>query len=373
VSPGAVPVSRSPDRWVFIGSYAEAHGDGIHIGVLAESRRELRIVASQAGVANPSFLRIAPRVGCLYAVSETRAESDGIAGHVHAFRLVDDGSAPRLVTINRRASGGDLPCHLAIDTAERWLAVSNYGTGSVAILPIGTDGGLGEITDLVQHEGSGPNPERQLGPHAHSSVFMPGGRFLAAADLGTDSIVVHAFDDRTGSLRPHRVVRSPAGAGPRHLALHPRGTHLFVVEELGNRVVAYRWDADSGDLLPSGSASCLPSDAASNIAADLHASPDGRHVYASNRGHDSVAVIGFDDIDGLQQLAVRPTTGSWPRGFTITPDGSHLLVANQLSDEVVLLPVTDSGSGIDRPAARVGVRQPTSVSFWAGRTRPSSP
>jgi 6-phosphogluconolactonase len=366
-------VSLSPDQWAFIGSYGRAEQGGIHIGVVAESGRDLRIVGSQAGVVNPSFLCIAPRIGCLYAVSETAGDSDGTAGHVHAFRLVDGGSAPQLTAINRRASGGDLPCHLAIDPAERWLAVSNYGTGSVAILPIGTDGELGDISDLVQHEGSGPNPERQLGPHAHCSVFLPGGEFLAAADLGTDSIVIYAFDDRTGSLRPHRVVRSPAGAGPRHLALHPHGTHLFVVEELGNRVVAHRWDADSGDLLPSGAASCLPQDAGHSIAADLHVSPQGRYVYASNRGHDSVAVIGFDDTAGLEQLAVFSTTGSWPRGFALSPDGSHLLVANQLGDEVVLLPVTGGGSGIDPPVVRARVHQPSCVSFWTGRTGGSSP
>lgn len=357
--------ASSPLR-VCIGSYAPADQEGVHVGVLAGPGRPLRITGSQSGVANPSFLRVAPQHRCLYAVSETAVGTDGTAGHVHAFRLLDDGDAPRLAAINRQPSAGDAPCHLAVDPSGNWLAVSNYGSGSVAVLPIGRKGELGEPADVAQHEGAGPNPDRQRGPHAHCSVFMPGGQYLVAADLGADGMFVHAFDGRTGSLRLHRVVPSSAGAGPRHLAVDPQGTHLFVVEELANRVVAYRWEGETGDLSPVSSVPSVPPDADDNIAADLHVSADGRHLYVSNRGHDSVAVIGFDATDGLTQIAVRSTAGAWPRGFAITPDGSHLLVANQHSDEVVLLPITDGGSGLDRPVARARVRRPTCVGVWAG-------
>jgi 6-phosphogluconolactonase len=230
------------------------------------------------------------------------------------------------------------------------------------VLPIRPDGGLGEIASVVQHEGHGPHPGRQEGPHAHATIFTPDGRFLIAADLGADLLVVSAFDDRTGELARHAHVATRPGAGPRHLAFHPDGIHLFVVNELDNTLTLYRWDPLAGALHQRSTSPTLPADAPLSIAADVRVPADGRRVYVSNRGHDSVAVFAFDG-DRVAPGAVRTCAGAWPRGLGLAPGGRHLLVANEHSDEVVVLPLTVDGSDLGAPVATARVPRPTCVAF----------
>ena len=351
---------------MFVGSYGPSDHATIHICSLNETSGEVRVEGSASGITNPSFLAVSPGGGHLYAVGETGLAGDGTPGSVHAFRIVNRPDALELVAVNRKPSGGDLPCHLCIDAAGHWSAVSNYGTGTVATLPIGPDGGLGDIASIVQHQGSGPHPDRQGGPHAHATTFTPDGRFLIAADLGADRLFISAFDPRTGSLRLHREVEAHAGAGVRHLAFHPDGAHLFVVNELENSVTLYEWDAGEGMLRDLSTLPTLPPAAPESIAADIRIAVDGHHVYVSNRGHDSVAVFAFDR-HRLTRTAIRPCGGAWPRGLGLVPSGDHLLVANQHSDEVVVLPVLAGGSDIGAPVARVRIPRPTCVAFGAAR------
>jgi 6-phosphogluconolactonase len=348
---------------VLIGSYGDVDEDTIHVAEFDSST--LRLVGSVAGIVNPSFLVTAPGRGSVYSVSETAVDQDGIGGHVHQLRMQTVGGRTNLAVGTHQSSGGDLPCHLAVDRTERWLAVSNYGSGSVAVLPIGHDGALGEIAALAQHSGNGPVVDRQRGPHAHSTVFTPDGGFLLAADLGADAIVVYEFDVATGSIHERRVVSSRPGSGPRHLAFDPSGTHLFVVEELANRVTVYRWDGDAVDLQHLDAVSSRAAPAGDNLAADLKILLSGGHAYVSNRGDDSVSVIGFDGIGRLDRVSTHSSGGSWPRGLALTPDGTHLLVANQMSDDVVLLPLTESGSSVGDPVCRVSLRRPSCVAFWS--------
>ena len=359
-----------PDRWSFVGSYGHSDHATVHICSMDETSGDLRVVGTASGISNPSFLAVSPGGGHLYAVGETGLAGDGTPGSVHAFRIVTRPDALELVAMNHQPSGGDHPCHLCIDADGRWVVVSNYGTGTVAVLPIKPDGGLGEIASIVQHTGSGPNPDRQGGPHAHAAIFTPGGRFLIAADLGADRLFISAFDPYTGSLRPHGEVETNVGAGPRHLAFHPDGAHLFVVNELENSLTLYRWDADAGMLRERSTLPTLPPDAPESIAADIRIAADGRHIYVSNRGHDSVAVFVFDQ-HRLVRVAVRPCAGAWPRGLGLGPGGNHLVVANQHSDEVVVLPVSADGSDIGAPVARVRIPRPTCVAF-VGAPEPDS-
>jgi 6-phosphogluconolactonase len=360
-------VSVGSDRWLFIGSYGPADHATIHTCTLDEDDGEIRVMGSASGIVNPSFLTVSPGGGHLYAVSETGLVGDGSPGSVHALQIVTRPDALELVTVNHQPSGGGHPCHLCIDADGLWVAVSNYGTGSVAVLPIRPDGGLGDIASIVQHEGYGPNPDRQRGPHAHAATFTPDGRFLIAADLGADRLLISAFDRRTGSLRPHGEVETHAGAGPRHLAFHPDGAHLFVVNELENSLTLYRWDADAGTLSVLSTLPTLPPRAPESIAADIRVAADGNHIYVSNRGHDSVAVFAFDR-HRMNRVAVRSGAGAWPRGLGLAPCGNHLLVANQHSDEVVVLPVSAGGSEIGAPVARVRIPRPTCIAF-AGEPR----
>jgi 6-phosphogluconolactonase len=356
-------MSTVPETCLFVGSYGPEDRPGIYAVGLDEAATGLHLRGSFAGVRNPSFLSLHPGGDHLYAVSETGRGSDGTHGAVHAFRLERAGATVDLVALNHRSTAGDHPCHLRIDGDGRWLAVANYGTGNVAVFPLLPDGVLGEMAAFVQHAGTGPNPNRQEGPHAHATIFTPDNRFLIVADLGIDQLVVYAFDADTGSLARHRAVLVNPGAGPRHLAFHPDGMHLFVVNELTSSVTWYRYDAPAGSIRELQTRSTVPSDAPENTAADIHLSHSGRHVYVSNRGHDSVAVFAFDPALGLDRIAIRSSGGGWPRGFGLAPGGRHLVAANRHSNEIVLLPLLAGGADIGEPVARAGVTQPSCITF----------
>jgi 6-phosphogluconolactonase len=231
---------------VYIGSYAAAHEPGIYAFRFDAASGNLTADWSFAGIAGPSFLALHPNGRWLYAVSEMSQQKDGKSGEVWALRLPDGGSSPQ--PLNHQASGGDWPCHLLIDATGNWLLVSNYGSGSVGVLPIQEHGAIGPMTDLVQHHGSGPNPERQEGPHAHSTILSPDNRFAIVADLGIDQLVIYAFDAANGRLHPHGQIATRPGSGPRHMVFHPGGQSLYVAHELDNSVVVYDYRAEDAAL-----------------------------------------------------------------------------------------------------------------------------
>ena len=273
---------------LYVGSYALADQPGIHVNTFDDATGDLTVRGSFVGVANPSFLIVHPNGRWLYAVSETNQQEDGMPGAVWAFRCTSEPWS--MEPINHQVSGGDLPCHLEIDSTGRWLLVSNYGSGTVSMLPILTDGALGEMTDLIQHHGSGPHPERQEGPHAHSATFAPDQRFVIVADLGIDALVVYAFDPLAGRLRAHTQITTRPGAGPRHKVFHPSGQRLYVANELDNTMAVYDYDAANGLLRERQIIETLPPTASESTVADIHISPLGAghapaRVYVSNRGH----------------------------------------------------------------------------------------
>ena len=345
----------------FVGSYASADAPGIYSFAFAQDA-ELEPIGVHTGIQNPSFLAAHPGRSHIYAVSETGLEADGAHGAVHAFRLEWGEGSVELLELNSRSSEGDYPCHLAVDEAGNWLAVSNYGTGSVAIFPIEPEGDLGTLASFAEHRGSGPSP-RQQGPHTHSAIFTPDTRFLLVADLGIDRIITYAFDPESGSLTLRGELATRPGAGPRHLAFHPGGGHVLFVNELDNTVTLCSYDSSSGSLRELQSLPTLPHDVPDNTAADLQVSRSGTHVYVSNRGHDSVAVYTFDATGRLHLESIRPVGGRTPRSFGLAPGGRHMVVANRQTDDLVVLPLLRSGSEIGPPASRVEVPQASCVRF----------
>jgi 6-phosphogluconolactonase len=353
----------SADRRMLVGSYAPEDGPGISAFAVDDTAARLRLEKTFTGIRNPSFLAVHPAGNHLFAVSETGLSSDGAHGAVHAFRIEREQGLFDLVPLNQRSTGGDHPCHLHIDAGGHWLAVSNYGSGDVAVFPIEPDGRLGEMAASARHSGSGPRPDRQEAPHAHSAIFAADGRFLLVADLGIDQIVVYAFVAADGSLVRHGDVATSPGAGPRHMVFHPDGSHLMVVNELDSTVSLYRYDARAGSLSELQTFSTVPTDVSQNTAADIQISPLGRHIYVSNRGHNTVAVFAFDPEHGLNRTAVRSSGGEWPRGLGLAPGGRHLVAANRYSDDVVVLPLLAGGSDIGKPIARAMAAQPSCIAF----------
>jgi 6-phosphogluconolactonase len=328
---------RSGELLVYVGTYTAGKSEGIYLYRMSLASGELKRVANTRGVVNPSFLTLAPSRRYLYAVNEVDEFAGKKSGAVSSF-LVDQRTG-ELRFLNQQPSLGGAPCYVTVDATGRFVLVANYGGGNVVVFPAHGNGSLGQATDMKQDRGSSANHERQEGPHAHCIVLDPSNKFAYSCDLGTDKIMIYRFDARDGKLLPARQpwAQVKPGTGPRHLAFHDRDGLLFVLNELNSTVATFVRDPKQGSLKEVHSVSTLPADFKdTNWSADIHVSPDGRFVYCSNRGHNSIAVFAVDSRRrGLRMIGHQPTLGSWPRNFAIDPSGAFLLVANQKSDNIV--------------------------------------
>lgn len=346
---------------LFVGSYAGADEPGIHAFRFDNATGTLTGAASFGGIASPSFLVVHPNRKWLYAVSEASNAQHNGSGAVWALRF--DQSSGTIEPINQQSSGGSAPCHLAIDATGKYLIASNYTSGSVSMYRIEDDGALSAVTHFIQHQGSSVNPSRQEGPHAHSATPTPDNRFVIVADLGLDQLIVYALDTAAGTLHPHAITHTQPGAGPRHVAFHPNGQRVYVGNELGNTVNVYAYDTAQGQLSELQSLDTVPAGAPESYVADIHVSPAGDRVYVSNRGHDSIAVYAIDQDGRLTSLGMPSCGGNWPRNFAIAPGGNFLLVANQYSDNVAVLPVVIGGAELGEAIVNVNVSKPSCIQF----------
>ncbi|MFN8470964.1 MAG: lactonase family protein [Anaerolineae bacterium] len=346
---------------VFVSGYAPADKPGIQACWFDSAAGALTPDGSVTGILNPSYLAVHPNGHWLYAVSETSMAGDNRYGEVCAVRF--EREPFRAEIVNQQSTRGDHPCHLMLDTVGRWLIACNYSSGSVSVFPIGDDGALGEMTDLVQHEGSGAHPERQKGPHAHSATLSPNDRYVIVADLGTDELQVYVLDTSQGKLGSHTHIPARPGAGPRHVAFHPNGRVMYVANELDSTVSVCDFDPATGALAEQQWLSTLHEPNPGNTVADIHVSPLGDRVYVSNRGDNTIAVFAADGEGRLDRVAIASCGGNWPRCFAVAPDGDFMLVANQYSHEVVVLPLQPGGLEVGDPVARVPVAGASYVGF----------
>jgi 6-phosphogluconolactonase len=330
---GAFASAQPNSQVVYVGNYA----NGIQAFRYDSQALTLQPLGMVGEIQRPSFLTLHPDGRFLYAVSEV-GDGPGSQGYVYAFSI--DKPTGKLQFINRQQSGGGGPCHLAVNKNGKFLLVANYGTGSIADFPLKEDGSIGNLASKVQFEGSGADAKRQKSPHAHEVVLSPDDRFLFVPDLGTDQVRIFKFDPATGALTPNTPAsgRVKPGAGPRHFAIAPNGHFAYVVDEMGSSVTAFKLDPSSGALTEIEAVSTLPADNTKvNNSAEIQIDPGGNFLYASNRGHDSIAVFGIDGKSGkLNRVQIVPSGGATPRNFIIDPTGKHLLVANQDSNNIVL-------------------------------------
>jgi len=302
---------------------------------------------------NPSFLTTDRSKRYLYAVNELGEFGGKPGGSVSAFGI--DPITDALTFLNEQPSLGADPCHLTIDRKKRALLVANYTGGNVSVLPIGSDGKLGPATDLENHEGSGPK-EQQKGPHAHCIILDPSERYALAADLGIDKVMIYKFDSAKGKLEPGKQpwVQLKAGAGPRHLTMHPNGRWVYVINELDSTMTVLHYNKGKGTLTELETVSTLPADFSGvSYCADVHVSAGGRFLYGSNRGHNSIVVFEIERGTGKLKLIQHMSSGGdWPRNFAIEPYGRYLLVANQRSNAVVTFRI-NSETGELRPTGNI--------------------
>jgi len=345
----------------FAGGYSTADQPGIQALAFDSTSGAITQVGTFSGINSPSFLLVHPNGQWLYAVSETGVGSHGQQGSVWALKYQVE---PFSVTaLNHQSSGGDWPCHLQLDKTGKWLFTANYGSGNASVYPVLEDGSLGPASDFVQHTGSGPNPARQEGPHAHSVTLTPDNKFALVADLGLDQVVIYAFDSQTGKLTRAGEIQTQPGAGPRHLTFHPSGRVLYVANEVDNTVNAYTYDDTTSAFTFKQTLSTLPANAPASTVADIHLNADATRLYVSNRGYDSLAVYEVDKEGFLTRLAIPSCGGKVPRNFAIAPNGRFILVANQESDAVVVLPLLLGAEEIGPAVAKADVHKASSIQF----------
>ncbi len=319
----------------YIGTYTTGASEGIYAYRLDAASGSLEHLSTTSGVEDPSFLDIAPSGQHLYAVCADFTAAD--SGVVKAFAI--DAASGALTYLNEQPSCGNGPCHISVDATGAYALLANYGSGSVAMLPIESDGRLAPATGFIQHEGSSIHPVRQTGPHAHSIMLDAANRYAFAPDLGIDKLLIYELDLANGTLAPNHVpwVRTPVGAGPRHFDFHPNGRFAYLINELASSITVLRYVADLGILGEIETVSTLPDDFdGESTCADIHVAPSGKFVYGSNRGHDSIAMFAIDQATGrLTSLGNESTQGQTPRNFAIDPSGSWLLAANQDTNTIV--------------------------------------
>jgi len=355
---------------VYVGTYTKPEttkSKGIYGYRFDADTGQVTPLGVMAETVNPSFVAVHPNRRFFYAVNEVTDYKGRSSGAVSAFAI--DRASGKLTLLNEVPSRGADPCYVSLDKEGKHVLVANYTGGSIAVFPVLEDGRLADASAFVQHTGHGAKAERQDGPHAHSIDLSPDNRFALVDDLGLDELLVYRFDKEKGSLTPNdpKFAKLQDGAGPRHFAFHPNGKFAYVVNEMQSSVTVFSYDPARGALQSLQTISTLPKDfSGQNDDAEIQVHPSGKFLYASNRGHDSIAVFAIDGDKGtLTPVQDVPTQGKKPRNFEIDPTGTLLFAANQASNNIVIFRI-DAGSGKLTPTGQVlDVPAPVCVRFLA--------
>lgn len=364
-STGIAEESKPEKLWVYIGTYTQPEkSKGIYLLELDPATGKLTNKGLAGEVTNPSFLAIHPSRKFLYAVGEIGDFKGKKTGVVSAFAIDQD--TGKLTLLNQEDSGGSGPCHNVVDKEGKNILVANYSAGSCAALPIKADGKLGEANSVIQHKGNSVDKGRQEGPHAHSINLDPANRFAFTADLGLDKVLVYRFDSAKGTITPNDPPSASVkpGAGPRHFAFHPSGKYAYVINEMGNTVTAFDYDAENGVLKEIQSITTLPKNfKGTSHTAEVQVHPSGKFLYGSNRGHNSIAIFAIDEKTGKLTAVGHQGEGiKTPRNFGIDPTGKYMLVGSQDGDKVIQFKI-DQKTGELEPAGTLDVFMPVCIKF----------
>ena len=353
---GMAAQAQSTKEIMYVGTYSVRGSEGIYVFEFDRKAGTMQPIQATSNGKSPSFLAIHPSGNYLYAVNEGADKTGGVS----AYAI--DKATGKLTFLNGQSSLGGGPCHISIDQTGQTAFVSNYGGGSLAVLPIKADGTLGEATDSVRDAGSGPNAQRQEKPHVHSATLAPDNRFVYVADLSTDKLNIFDVDVKASKVKPAQTPFASVkpGSGPRHFTFHPNGKYAYLVEELTSTVAVFSRNAKTGALtLLTDNVKTLPDDfTGQNTSADIHVDPSGKFLYQSNRGHNSLAIFAIGNDGKLTKVGNQPTEGKTPRNFLIDPKGDYVFVAHQDSDNITIFKrdqktgeLTFTGQSVKVPAA----------------------
>lgn len=315
---------------LYTGTFSTRGSKGIYVFNFDRKSGKLTEVQTVESGTSPSFMDFSPDRKYLYSINGDRE------GLVVAYKINPENGF--LTKINEQPSKGG-PAHVSVDPKGRFVYISNYGGGTLNVFPLNKDGSLAAASEIIKYEGSGPNLQRQKAPHTHSAVPSKDGKFLYVSDLGTDKIMIYQVK-KNGKLQPANTpfFKSTSGAGPRHFAFHPSGKFAFSVNELTSTITSLLVNRSTGALTSIEEMNMFPEDfKGTTYAADVHVSPDGKFVYASNRGHDSLVIFAIDQATGKLTLVGHESTGGkYPRNFMIDSKGEFVLAANQNSDNILI-------------------------------------
>ena len=358
---------KTKELRLYVGTYTStSKSEGIYVCDFSLETGKITPLYTVTGVVDPSFLTIGRTNRYLFSVNELLEYEGKPSGSVSAF--VIDHKTGGLKFLNKQPSLGGAPCHITTSVNGKYVLVANYLGGNVSVFPVGPDGKIGPAADIVQHVGSGPNKDRQLSAHAHSITLDKRNRFAFAVDLGIDKVMIYEFDEDKGKLKPNALqpfFQTKPGAGPRHFAFHPKNKLAFVINELDSSVTSLTYDAKVGTLKEIETVSTLSPDFKGiSACADVHVSSDGRFLYCSNRGEDSIAVFKINETSGkIERIENISTGGKRPRNFAIDPTGTFLLVANQDTDNIVAFRIDKSSGKLQITGNTVNIPAPVCLKF----------
>ncbi len=335
------------DMFVYFGTHASGPGKGFSLAHFDTDTGALTKPKFLIADEMPAFFVIHPDGHHLYTCNSTNTLHG--EGWISAYAI--EPKTGQLTFLNRKSSGGSNPSYITLDKTSRFALVANYQGGNVTVTAIKPDGSLGDRTGSDQHTGHSVNPERQTQPYAHSIIVDPSNRFALSADLGVDKLYIYRFDEHDGSLMPiPPFVAVKPGSGPRHVKFHPNARWVYLINELANTVTGFNWNAAKGSLAEFQTISTLPAGfTGSNTAAELEIHPNGRFLYGSNRGHDSLVVFAIDPANGKLSLVEHVSSrGKLPRNFTFDPTGRWILCTNHGSDNAVVFRVDDATGKLAR-------------------------
>jgi len=324
---------RPETQKFYVGTFTSEGAEGIYLCDFNPATGEITLDKTFKGVDDPSFLKISPNQKYLYVVTRVNEDVEKSGGYVSAYQIEKNGD---IHFLNKQISNGEEPCHVDVSPNGKFVAIATYNGGTTSLYPVNADGSLKPATSVIVNHGSGPVKDRQQQPHAHSIKFSPFSNQVFSADLGTDQFNIFTLEGDQLVQHGQKFVKLAPGAGPRHFDFHPNGKVIYVISELNSTVTALRNEGGEWKIFQIVSA--LPKNfKGTSYSADIHISKDGKYVYGSNRGDNSIAVFTVDP--DTQKITLKTTVdvhGNWPRNFSLTPDENYMLVANQRSGNITV-------------------------------------
>jgi 6-phosphogluconolactonase len=352
---------------VYVGTYTapQSSSKGIYAYRFDSKTGKMSPLGLMAEGPDPTFLAVHPNGKYLYAINEVDTYQGKKAGSVSAYSI--DKSSGKLTLLNRVSSGASGPCHIVVDATGKAVMVANYSGGAFASFPVQADGKLGEAASVEVLKGSSMDKSRQNEPHAHSVVLTKNNKFMLGGDLGTDKVMIYKLDPATAKITPN----SPAfatvkpGSGPRHLAFSPDQKHVWVLSEMASTVTTFEFDPNTAAMKEIDVVSTLPADyKGESTTAEIEVDAKGQHVYASNRGHDSIAVFDVDQKTGKLKLVQNVTTsGSIPRAFVIDPSGNFILAGNQKTNNISVMRIDRATGKLTPLSEKIELGAPVAFAF----------